>query len=241
MSINDDITVHYMFPTTVYSVIPQPSDELLKIVLNNISDYIFDAQPRKDYLAVTGEYVGKTNIHHNENLIDFFTVISKHAKNYVTLLGLKENIFDYYVNKCWLSIIQNKNVHMQYHDHWESDISFVYYVEVPENADCISFSNNFKANELFPGLFDDDKPFEKTFFTERNALNYTSYYIPPIPGLLVMFPGKLNHGTVANPSGIEQNGRRIAIAGDITLVLKEGFNDYESGRMNKNFLKKFID
>ena len=56
-----------------------------------------------------------------------------------------------------------------------------------------------------------------------------------------MFPGKLNHGTVANPSGIEQNGRRIAIAGDITLVLKEGFNDYESGRMNKNFLKKFID
>jgi len=238
---NDNTTIHYMFPTTVYSAIPEPSSKFVETVLNNISDYVFEPQPRKDYLAVTGEYTGKTNIHHNENLKDFFSMVSMHAKKYVEVLGLKSDIFDYYVNKSWLSIIQNKNVHIQYHDHWESDISFVYYIEVPENADCISFSNNYKSNELFPGMFDDDKPYEKTFFVERNESNFTSYFIPPLPGLLVMFPGKLNHGTIPNPSGLDQEGRRVAVAGDITLVLKKGHNDYESGRMSKDFLRKFID
>jgi uncharacterized protein (TIGR02466 family) len=238
---NDQTQVTFVFPTAIYSAYPENKEKYIQTFTENASKYLFDkTEPNSDFTVLSGEYLGINDIHHNPSFEDFFKMIVKHASAYVDVLGVRNDLFDYYVNKSWLSIIQDSDHHMRYHVHSNSDISFVYYVEVPENADCISFANYNKPNELFVGMFDEpeDKSLDKTFFKERNTSNYSSYFFPPYPGLLMMFPGKLHHGTVQNPNG-KQKGKRVAIVGDISLILKPQYKSFETGRMSLQYMRKF--
>ena len=242
MSIEDDnVEVHLVFPTAIYTAHIKNFLKYNSIILENIGQYNFITKESHDETyRMTGEHIGKINIHHNNLFNDFFKTIIEHAQTYVNFLGIKNELFDYYVNKTWLSIIDEPGEHMVFHNHSNSDISFVYYLEVPENPDSISFKNVNKPNQLFLGMMDDSRPIEKTFFRERNDLNYNSFFIPPHEGLLIMWPGNLPHGTIQNPYSNElQKGRRNGIAGDISLVLKPGLNDFESGRISLDHMRKF--
>ena len=238
---NDNVEVHLVFPTALYTAHLKDFLKYNKIILENIDKYNFNTREIDDEnYRMTGEHIGKIDIHHNELFRDFFKCISEHAQTYVDFLGIKSELFDYYINKTWLSIIDEPDVHMVFHNHSNSDISFIYYLEVPENPDCISFKNIHRPNQLFVGMMGDERPIEKTFFRERNDLNYNSFFIPPQEGLLVMWPGHLPHGTIQNPYTKElQKGRRNGIAGDFSLVLKPGLNDFESGRISLNYMRKF--
>ena len=237
---NDNVNIHLAFPTAIYTTQPENHERFTKLLNDTVDQYRFDHHADRDWYIVTGEHVGLINIHHNPLYEDFFKMIAYHASSYVNALGMRNDLFDYYVNKSWLSVIDEPDQYMVYHIHSNSDISFVYYTEVPEEPECISFRNPTRPNQLFEGMMDDERPIEKTFFRERNTLNYNTFFIPPQPGLLVMFPGKLPHGTVRNPhTNKPQVGRRTAIAGDISLVLKPGYNDFESGRICLEHLRKF--
>jgi uncharacterized protein (TIGR02466 family) len=240
---NDNINAHLIFPTVIYTAQLENYKEYNKVILDNIDPYNFDTRvPESPVYRMTGEHLGKIDIHHNKLFSEFFRHVSLHAKSYVNLLGMKDEVFDYFINKTWLSLIDSPETHMIYHSHSNSDISFCYYLEVPENPDCISFKNIHRPNQLFLGMMDDERyEQDKTFFRERNTANYNSFFIPPQEGLLVMWPGHLPHGTVKNPySDSPQRGRRNGLAGDISLVLKPGYNDFESGRISLDYLRKFI-
>lgn len=242
MSVNNDkVNVFLVFPTAIYTAGLSEYKQYNDILLKNLDNYNFNTRDdNDDHYRMTGEHLGKINIHHNELFLNFFKQIINHAQTYVESLGIKSELFDFYINKTWLSIIDEPDEHMVFHNHSNSDISFCYYLEVPENADCLSFKNIHKPNQLFLGMMDDSRPIEKTFFRERNNLNYNSFYIPPYEGLLVMWPGHLPHGTIQNPYKDEpQKGRRNALAGDISLVLKPGYNDFESGRISLDYMRKF--
>lgn len=237
--------IHYAFPLAIYTKQLDNYEEFNRVILDNIAPYDFTSTDE----VLTGEWLGKIAMHHNPLFKDFYKTVSDCAKDYVNFLGMRDDIFEYHFTKSWLSIIDKPQYHMGYHTHSISDISWVYYVEVPENADVISFSNMNKPNELFDGLMDDSRevdvnehnnPQGKTFFRERNTPNYNTFFIPPHPGLLVMFPGKQRHGTVPHPQTTEpQLGKRTAVVGDINMHLKHDYLKFESGRINVNFMRTF--
>lgn len=242
-----DAEVHYAFPTAIFTQQLEDFKSINKIFLDNIEPYDFTSTGE----VLTGEYLGKISMHHNPLFKDFYKIVSECARDYVDFLGMREDIFEYHFTKSWLSIIDKPTLHMRYHSHSVSDISWVYYVQVPENADAISFFNKHKPNELFSGFMDDgrDSPLDdlydftpkgKTFFKERNAANYTTFNVPPQEGMLILFPGKQQHGTIPHPDATgPQLGKRTAVVGDINLILKPGHLNFESGRINNDYMRTF--
>jgi hypothetical protein len=129
---------------------------------------------------------------------------------------------------------------MRYHSHTTSDISFVYYLDVPENSDVISFANMHKPNEIFPGSLDDGRDYSHNLIREYCTANFNSYHFYPHEGMFVAFPGNMNHGTIANPKATKPfEGRRVAVVGDTSLYLKPEVKGLEIGRIAPELIKKF--
>ena len=233
MSDNDSSELLLMFPLAVYKAMLTDSDSINQTFFDNIEDYTFSSSLD----TLTGDFLGKGNIHHNPLFKPFFDKISEHATNYMASLGVKTDIFDLFVNKCWLSIIDTPQYNMSYHTHTVADISFVYYLQIPENSDLISFANRHKQNELFPNLLDSDRPLPQTMLTEINSFNCSTYNIMPESGMLLMFPGKQSHGTIKNAAG-DFNGTRIAVVGDISLFFKPNYENTDYGRLPFNYMRK---
>jgi len=225
-----------MFPTAVYKNILTDFKQHNIILRDKLQKYIF----KSDEDTLTGEIIGQIDIHLIPELNDFFESISSNIRQYLYALGLKEHLLDIYFTKTWLSIIDNKDLHMRYHNHTSADISYVYYLDVPDNSDVISFKNIHKPNDIFPGAFDDGRDSEKTLIREYNTANFNTYHLIPEEGMLVAFPGNLTHGTLANPYSNEPfTGRRIAVVGDISIHLKPDVVGLEMGRITPEVMKKF--
>jgi len=219
-----------IFPTMIYTnnFDPKISDKLLPF----LSPYDFSSAD-----GIQGEFLGLADMHLDDNLLDFYKMIVNEAGIYIDTLGINNKLFDLYIVKSTLSKISIPEHHFAAHKHFCSDISFVYYVQVPPGSDSLYFLNEFKPNELFGHMFDDVR--ERNMLTQYNAFNATAHYINPESGLLVMFPGKLLHGT-RKMSPEPFTGDRIAIVGDINLVLKPDQNNWETGKVDLSRWRKFI-
>ena len=226
----------YMFPTAVYKNILVGFDQHNILLRDRLQKYIFKC----DEDTLTGEILGQIDIHLIPELQSFFEAVSSNIRHYLYSLGLKEQLLDIYFTKTWLSVIDNKDLHMRYHNHTSADISYVYYLDVPENSDVISFKNIHKPNDIFPGAFDDGRDPEKTLIREYNTANFNSFHLVPEEGMLVAFPGNLVHGTIANPYADKPfEGRRVAVVGDISIHLKPNVVGLEMGRITPEVMKKF--
>jgi len=226
----------YMFPTAVYKNILSDFQKHNQVLRDKLKKYIF----KSDEDTLTGEILGQIDIHLIPELNDFFEQVSSNIRQYLYSLGLKEELLDVYFSKVWLSVIDNKDLHMRYHDHSSADISFVYYLDVPENSDALSFRNMHRPNDIFPGAFDDGRDTKNTLIREYNSANYNTYHLFPEEGMLVAFPGRLIHGTVANPNSDKPfEGRRVAVVGDISIHLKPNVIGLEMGRIAPEAMKKF--
>ena len=103
-------------------------------------------------------------------------------------------------------------------------ISFVYYIDVREN-DPLLFSIENK-NEWFGDAF--------YFVNNRHELNGLNYAVQPKNESLLIFPGSLRHFTAA-----QRNYKRMSIAGDVLLTLKENMLDFESGLLPNKYWNWF--
>lgn len=219
-----------IFPTMIYcnNFDPNISAKLLPL----LDPYTFSSDD-----GIQGEYLGLADMHLDDKLADFYKMITNEARMYLESLCINNDLFDLYIVKSTLSKISIPEHHFAAHKHFCSDISFVYYVQVPPGSDSLYFLNEFKPNELFGHMFDDVR--ERNMLTQYNAFNATAHYINPESGLLVMFPGKLLHGT-RKMSPEPFTGDRIAIVGDINLVLKPDQNNWETGKVDLSRWRKFI-
>lgn len=212
-----------IFPTCVYSC--QLDHTLYQTDIDiAINGYMFNRQD-----GIQGEYLGLADMHLNPVLQNFYKAIADNARIYTDALGINNTLFDYYMVKSCLSKHSYNDDSMGRHVHNCSDISFVYYYQVPVHSAALMFHDDNKANELFGGQFARER--DRKMLTENNPFNATEWYIKPEKGLLVMFPGKLPHST-RKLTDKPFTGERIAIVGDINLVLKPEQNNWETGRVS---------
>lgn len=200
-----------LFPTLVATETYSSHSEFKQIFFDNLPKYT-----RED--GITGEQSGHIDLHLNPDFEDLFRFVSNVAEDYIeTLIGTKD-IWEIWLVKTWFS---DFNVPM--HNHEDAHLSFVYYVNVPENAqNPLHFLPPVNhTNDLTSGMFmaHKDTPAVK----HNNQYNCNSVVFTPEEGVLIMFPAKLRHMVENNIKELQPNiqDRRISLAGDFILTLKE--------------------
>ncbi len=206
---------HQAFPLVIYE---KGIKGFLPSLYKSFEDGKFDNSTGK----ITGELNGKVLIHQDTRLIPFFREVKKSVIEYLQHFEVDKKEFQINFVKTWFTICDpGQTVAMHYHSC--SHISYVYYIQTP--GDPIIFHKR-NPNEWFGDAFR---------FSSENKFNNTSTYgITPKTEHLVMFPGSLEHYTVAEP----RKHRRISLAGDIVLTLKHR-TDTESGLLSPQYWKHF--
>lgn len=225
-----------IFPTTIYVG-----------KLDNHEEYkseFYKVYPKFDYeedgedINTVSENSGNPLIHLEESLNPLFEEIVIHVKKYMHEVLLLKDMFDVVITKTWLSRARQAKDQIQWHIHSTSHISFAYYLNMPKNSHSIKFQNQHQPNSLFLGMNDADYPSHKRMFVESyNEVNSQTFFIVPEEGNVVLFPSKTIHCTDAMSDVF--TGERLAIVGDITLILREEHLSYSMGYINEKYWKKF--
>lgn len=138
----------------------------------------------------------------NPVIAAFFAMLDAPIRDYITQLRDADHLHPtdrrksatYRLAGSWSVQLQPGGFHIN-HVHPQGWLSSAYYVELPEVADEVTRAGWLKFGE--PGV--------------PVAACAPDYYVKPYPGLLVLFPSYLWHGTVPFDSG----GRRLTAAFDV--------------------------
>lgn len=209
-----EITQIGLFPTLVLSVKNLDHEILKKKVSPQLMNFIGPE-------GYSGETRSPMDMHHNKHFSNLYEFITLSAQNYMVSLSLDPDDFDFNITKSWMNSISNHMI--PFHNHPDSHLSCVYYMNVPEDAaHKIVFHNYGLRHEPYPACIKMNNPREWTPF------NSYAWSFTPEEGNLFMFPSNLNH-SVEGP-GLEEPPvtnveelmtRRISIATDIILTYKK--------------------
>lgn len=233
-----------IFPTTIYVGKMEDHDRH--------KEEFYKIYPKFDYpqekinkqktlvtINTISENEGNPLIHLEDSVAPLFAEIARHTKTYYREVLRLKDVFDVVFTKSWISRSRESNHEIPWHIHSTSHISFIYYLNTPENSHILEFSNEYAPNAFFKSLFFDDPAGEEynivEEYTEKNA---EIFGLTPIEGNLVLFPSKIPHCTKSPSDNF--NGERLAIVGDITLILKEQYLKYSYGYTNEKYWKKFV-
>lgn len=188
--------------------------------------FFANAMKYYDENGKTGELTGHVNIHFDSELQELFDFVGESARSYLSALSLKNELYDLNMIKTWISSI--KEEHIPLHSHGDAQLSFVYYVHIPDNIDKpIVFMNERPPNELYFGIYGDAGWENVNEWTYYNSQTWVSR---PVDGQLFVYPSNLKHYTNGDGSGTQDEPvrtsfdlekRRVSIAGDFILTYKD--------------------
>ena len=240
--------LHALFPTLVYQTKLTDANRWNSLLLTSLPDHNFSnhAEQRGQHFA--GEYHGQSLLHLDDRLAHFFATLAIQVADYLKVLGMQPELFDLQCLKSWFVICHPANesdvttdsntqpTALLPHNHSCSDISWVYYVDVPADCPAITFhSGRTLPTEPFGSAFHYDWQHDhKSSVTTFNQWNKDTWSIIPKTGDLLLFPGHQLHSVEANHT----DQRRISVAGDLALTLKPEYIDREFGRTAPENWKK---
>ena len=78
---------------------------------------------------------------------------------------------------------------------------------------------------------------DATMVKKYNDLNSRTFFIHPQEGVVLLFPSTVSHGTKAVDENFKDE--RLAIVGDVNLILKEEFLHHSMGLIDEKYWMKF--
>ncbi len=240
---NDDksATLHALFPTLVYQTSLEEAASFNADFKGSEPDFAFDPQVRGKARYNAGEYHGQILLHQSDSLQPFFTTLAQQVSKYLKAMGMRTDVFEMQCLKSWFVFCDTTGEEdddaIVPHNHSCSDISWVYYVDVPDEAGTIRFHGpNRLSTAVFESAFHYDWHNEdKSAISTVNWWNSDTWSLPTKTGDLLIFPGHQVHSVEANRSP----KRRITVAGDIALTLREDYRDLEFGRTSPTHWRTF--
>jgi uncharacterized protein (TIGR02466 family) len=176
----------------LFSVFPVP---IYKNYLNrefSEKEICFFEKVKKENYRNIGNYTSLTKyILNNEELKNLKTEITKMLENYfMSVLGLKEDIVPY-ITQSWLNWTKEGEHHHK-HNHPNSIVSGVFYINANEKKDFISFYNE-KDETVY------NKKNEPVLLNPKifNVYNTKTINIQVKTGTLLLFPSWLSHSVPA--------------------------------------------
>lgn len=195
-------------------IFPVPLYTNSGVDVSGVSDYLKTLEYRR-VGSDNGFCTTDQQILNHEQLLGLRNQILAHISEYVTELRISPN-YEFYINCSW-GMYHDKGDWAHSHDHSNSLISGVVYVDVDENSGAICFHRDWQT--IFPNAINPQ-------FTEDNALNSNQARFLPENGQVVLFPSHVMHSVEANMSDITR--RCIAF----NVFIKGVINDNSDNRMS---------
>lgn len=186
-------TAELLFPTLINIIETDVNDKIKPYCLK-----AKETDPVGVALTNSGGWQSKGNLE-NSLITDSLYQIFEKTINNLYIPNLK-------IINHWININGPSNFNVL-HDHPMSELSGVYYVDVPENSGEIYFENP-QCFKQYAELSAYKKEFAQTMKQHINN------YIQPKEGLLLIFPSHLKHGVTPNQSDKD----RISISFNIRMV-----------------------
>ena len=166
--------------------------------------------------AWTGDTQGYEFIHKNEKFKKLFDEIMKRIWGYLSYIEIDNKLVDLYIQRSWATISE-RNERIKKHRHFQSHISFAYYLKKnAQDSNFVVFDESYK-NEVMPGIFRSETALQKGIVKKMNQFNVTQAIVNVEENDIVIFPSKTIHST--QPS--QNNDERISISADVVCVAKD--------------------
>jgi|TARA_R110000803_G_scaffold107570_2_gene175723 uncharacterized protein (TIGR02466 family) len=164
-----------MFTTSVY----EKTNFLNKYEIEKLNNIIEKNQTFKEHKYLIGNAVSSYD--HENQFLDNVVDIKKEIQKEINVCSKMISYDSIELTNSW-SNIQRKGSSIKYHCHPNSIVSGVLFLEVDEHSSKIYFKN---PNQM---LLNCD-------FKENNSDNFEYFFIVPQPGMLLMWPSWLMHGS----------------------------------------------
>ncbi len=174
----------------------------------------------KDYQTQSNSWTGDTQgyefIHKNKSFGKLFEEIKKRVLEYLKCVEIDNKLIDIYIQRSWATISEGEE-RIKKHRHFQSHISFAYYLKKnKEDSNLVVFDEAYK-NEIMPGIFRSDTALQKGIVKKMNQFNVTQAIVNIEEDDIIIFPSKTIHSTQPSKS----NKERISISADIICVAKD--------------------
>ena len=173
----------------------------------------------KDYQTQSNSWTGDTQgyefIHKNKSFGKLFGEIKKRVLEYLKCVEIDNKLIDLYIQRSWATISEGEE-RIKKHRHFQSHISFAYYLKKnKEDSNLVVFDEAYK-NEIMPGIFRSDTALQKGIVKKMNQFNVTQAIVNIEEDDILIFPSKTIHST----QPFKSNKERISISADIICVAK---------------------
>ncbi len=208
-----------LFPLTIIKDKIEISEEDKNVMINEIRDMKKNSKNLR-YQTETNAWTGDTQgfefIHKNKKFKKLFDEIIKRVWGYLNCVEIDSKLVDIYIQRSWATIsIGNERI--KKHRHFQSHISFAYYLKKnKQDSNFVVFDESYK-NEIMPGIFRSDTALQKGIVKKMNQFNVTQAIVNVEENDIVIFPSKTIHST--QPT--QNNDERISISADIVCVAKD--------------------
>ena len=208
-----------LFPLTIIKDKIETSEEDKNVMINEIRDMKKNSKNLR-YQTETNAWTGDTQgfefIHKNKKFKKLFDEIIKRVWGYLNCVEIDSKLVDIYIQRSWATIsIGNERI--KKHRHFQSHISFAYYLKKnKQDSNFVVFDESYK-NEIMPGIFRSDTALQKGIVKKMNQFNVTQAIVNIEENDIVIFPSKTIHST--QPT--QNNDERISISADIVCVAKD--------------------
>ena len=226
-------TLHAMFPTLVYQThLEQHS--AFKAAFDELENGRFDVESGDGGKHFAGEYHGRILLHQEDALATFFETLAEKIAAYLRVLGMRAELFEMQCLKSWLVLCEPNSEDQNAlvaHNHSCSDVSWVYYIDVPEDCPAIKFHTGRQLQTApFGSAFHYDwHDKSKSAIDKINWWNSDAWSVIPKSGDLLLFPGHQLHSVDGNHT----SEKRVSAAGDVALTLRDQHMKLEFGRTSR--------
>jgi uncharacterized protein (TIGR02466 family) len=201
MSTEIQVTEEYLFPSMVWYADIAGAAQMNKRLLADVSE--LRAKIKSIKRSNELGWHSPTNMHKREAFSPLCECIGRMAETIADSMNMRKDrrlvIETFWVN------CNPKYAYNALHDHPQSVLSGVYYVQGDENSGSLRFRDPRAGKRMNPWPVAEDKKSDRRHW---DRVNYK-----PIPGRLIMFPSWLEHDVEANRSEQE----RISISFNMNL------------------------
>ena len=202
--------IHKLFPTPVYMVQLDPSDEVWNAMFTYVEQFRLRLQQAEemDDSVYTGDVHSDFVIHQKEQFQWLNGQIGRHMRLYLQELGVDLTDIEIYAQKSWPTVCNKEKGEVNEHTHENAHFSCVYYLSVDES--------NYSGNLYFRNpnsLIVNKVPVS---ITNANSNSEKFHQVTPENGKLLIFPSYLPHYV----SVYNGDDYRYSISYDITITAR---------------------
>ena len=207
------VQCHPLFPTTVATerLALDPLDLAVKLQALLTLRGEATGNPSEG-CAWTGDLNGVWQLHRHPDFEDLAAQVTAAAWYYLERLGFARSRLALHLQRCW-PVISDWDQSIGRHHHPNAHLSAVLYLSGSGSGDdgCLRLHAPSQLNELVPGLaVGHDGPLSPEGWRWRQVWD-----LAPEPGLLILFPSRLEHSVTANT---DPEALRCSISFDFVLT-----------------------